>query len=1706
MATESIISLRGFAKFALSLMFISLCLSEGAGAQSVVATGPLSAAAPATASFGAIWNTAITQYGDLVVQDFKAGAMYDFPAGGGAMNTIIASGGMLNGWTEIGVGVNPATNDLLTGNNWAGCFLWDIPYNPATKTWDSTKAFQWGGAALTASPMGGWCHPGPISFNASGVAAIGNENSFDGIIEVPAAAPGTAEPAANSAVVIATGLKGRPRSLALDNAGNIYFFEDSGVPGVLRIAANQSGLTGEGSMTRVDPVVGGTALLSAIDGVTVDASGNVYISDSKLGVLLVPNENGTPNPADAVLMSAIPAISSVQFDVVRGIMYVPVNSSANGGWTAPNGVTYDDIVAVALSSVNLGSFAMGVQGAAQTINFAFDAAVTPASIQIVEPKTTTPDFAMTSTGSCAAGTAYAAGSTCTVDVALNSHTVGDVSAKLEMLDGSGNILASYSLSGIGLAPAVTSGPLSAIAPATTALQGVWNTAITQYGDLVVQDFKAGAMYDFPAGGGAMNTIIASGGMLNGWTEIGVGVNPATNDLLTGNNWAGCFLWDIPYNPATKTWDSTKAFQWGGAALTASPMGGWCHPGPISFNASGVAAIGNENSFDGIIEVPAAAPGTAEPAANSAVVIATGLKGRPRSLALDNAGNIYFFEDSGVPGVLRIAANQSGLTGEGSMTRVDPVVGGTALLSAIDGVTVDASGNVYISDSKLGVVLVPNVNGTLVTDGAYLFSAIPADVNVDFDVARGIMYVPTTSTANNGWVAPNGVTYKDFVAVALANVNLGSVASGSVGTTGAVNFGLGADVTPASFVIEEAGSTTPDFAVVSGGTCAAGTTYAAMSNCSVNVAMSPHSAGGVSGKLVMADARKNVLASITLFGTGQASAVSITPALEIPIGAGLNMPGEVAADDAGNTFVADAGLKEVLMYPAGATASTVGTSIGTGLNAPTGVAVNGAGDLFIADNGKVYEVPNTPNGLNPSAYQKLMSGLGTNLNLATDSMGSLYIADPDNKRVVKLSNAGMTFGAAVQMETDLTGFTAPSVVAVDANSNLYVVDSPNLIEVQPNGTRATLLTSLGGATGLAVDPSGAVYAAMSGGTMRIPFVAGALDTTAETAIAATVTNPTGLALDKAGNVYLADGTAKNLHMVSTSGILNLGSPALGVSSSLNADLLNVGNSPLTVTGFLSSDAVNFSATGCANPVAVAAACTATITMDPMGPGVQGPISSVITVQSNAAGAATVVDASGVAAALAVSKPTVSVGSGANVMSIPVTVSVASASGSGPSPTGNVILSVDGVVAQPSATLANGTVVITLSGLVAGPHTFSVQYIGDRVYGASSSSVSAVVAKATPLVNVPDLQQPAYVLFIGNQNGSYVPYDGSLRSYYMNYVVTVAGATGLIPTGTVSFVQGSTAQCGPNGEPTNAYPTGSFTLDAKGTATFQPGCLAINANTVIPDEVTPQTITSIVYSGDANYAPITLTTTANGSPIKFVEIRQPSVLITPNPGAVTVAAATYPATASASTTLTITSLLGFGVSTNPAFPSATPTAQLNNYTLPVAFNCVGLPAHATCTFSGGNYVDINGVQHPDEVLVDTDPSKPSTITVTVTTNAPVGTTTSQLSPTTPLEFAAIFGLGMIGLTFSRKSLHKKGFMVLVCFLALCTAGAGLTACNTVQLGSQAILGTPTQTAPYAVSVTAQQVGSIVVPGSKGAPIDLYGSTNLMSLPYTLNVTVQ
>ena len=127
------------------------------------------------------------------------------------------------------------------------------------------------------------------------------------------------------------------------------------------------------------------------------------------------------------------------------------------------------------------------------------------------------------------------------------------------------------------------------------------------------------------------------------------------------------------------------------------------------------------------------------------------------------------------------------------------------------------------------------------------------------------------------------------------------------------------------------------------------------------------------------------------------------------------------------------------------------------------------------------------------------------------------------------------------------------------------------------------------------------------------------------------------------------------------------------------------------------------------------------------------------------------------------------------------------------------------------------------------------------------------------------------------------------------------------------------------------------------------------------------------------------------------------------------------------------------------------------------------------------------------------------MTVNTNVPVGTTTSASLRQSPVVFAAMSGLGLLGLAFGRKRGLQVSVFNVVCLLFLSGAIAGVAACGSGQTGNAAVLTTPAGS--YTVTVTAKQVGSKTVPGnSPGTTQTVQGNGNQMSIPFTVGVTVQ
>jgi sugar lactone lactonase YvrE len=315
---------------------------------------------------------------------------------------------------------------------------------------------------------------------------------------------------------------------------------------------------------------------------------------------------------------------------------------------------------------------------------------------------------------------------------------------------------------------------------------------------------------------------------------------------------------------------------------------------------------------------------------------------------------------------------------------------------------------------------------------------------------------------------------------------------------------------------------------------------------------------------------------TLAGTaGMAGSVDGTGAA-----ARFNSPDGVAVDSAGNVYVADTVNATIRKVTAGGvvttlagTAEMAGSMDGTGaaarFNSPDGVAVDSAGNVYVADRsndtirkmtaGEVVTtlagttgMIGTVDGTGAAARFRFPQGV------VVDSAGNLYVADSSNQTIRKVTAGGvvMTLAGAGGMvgSVDGTGaaarFSLPSGVAIDGAGNVYVADQLNhtIRKMTPGGVVTTLAGAAPGIPGsmdgpgtaaffnsphdLAVDSSGNVYVADTGNhTLRKVTAGGVVTTLAGTAgmtgivdgtgAAARFNSPTGVAVDSAGNVYVAD---------------------------------------------------------------------------------------------------------------------------------------------------------------------------------------------------------------------------------------------------------------------------------------------------------------------------------------------------------------------------------------------------------------------------------------------------------------------------------------------------------------------------------------------------------------------------------------------------------
>jgi trimeric autotransporter adhesin len=269
------------------------------------------------------------------------------------------------------------------------------------------------------------------------------------------------------------------------------------------------------------------------------------------------------------------------------------------------------------------------------------------------------------------------------------------------------------------------------------------------------------------------------------------------------------------------------------------------------------------------------------------------------------------------------------------------------------------------------------------------------------------------------------------------------------------------------------------------------------------------------------------------------------------------------------------------------AGDAGKAVDAQINEPQGMVFDSTGTLFFADqvNCRIRKVTsdstistvagNGTCGYTSDAVAATTAELNYPTHLAFNSSGSLYIADTYNHRIRMIASTGNISTVAGTGDMGFYGDAAaatkaylnyPTGIAVDSTGIIYIADTYNHV-IRKVDTAGIITTFAGDntagskgdgglataarlryPTGLALDSAGALYIADSN-NHRIRKVAkdGTISTVAGSGVYgfsgdggkatdASLEYPDGIYVDKAGNLYIADTVNSRIRMVGTDGII------------------------------------------------------------------------------------------------------------------------------------------------------------------------------------------------------------------------------------------------------------------------------------------------------------------------------------------------------------------------------------------------------------------------------------------------------------------------------------------------------------------------------------------------------------------------------------------
>jgi uncharacterized protein (TIGR03437 family) len=479
---------------------------------------------------------------------------------------------------------------------------------------------------------------------------------------------------------------------------------------------------------------------------------------------------------------------------------------------------------------------------------------------------------------------------------------------------------------------------------------------------------------------------------------------------------------------------------------------------------------------------------------------------PTSLVFDAAGSLYV-SDSGNFLIRKITRAGVISTFAGSGLQGYSGDGGPALAASFGTMThlaIDSSGNVYISDAdnhrvrrvtsdgKLQTYAGNGANAAAGDNGPALRASLMAPQGLAFD-SNGNLYIADSGSDTVRMITPGGI-----ISTVAGNGATGETGNGGPAVNARLNnpVGVAVDRNLNFYIADSSGSTIRQV---------------------------------------------NPQGLITLLA-GQVNQVGMSGDGGPAASASLFAPLDLAFAPNGALLIADSNNFRARQI-ANATISTIagngnykyggdgGPSTSATLGGPTGVVADSAGNVNICDNfaNRVrtinpFGIINLTAGISSPGYNgefvpALQAAFADCQSIAMDSSGNLYVADTGNKRIRKITRSGSVLTVAGNGNNTFSGdggaallaaLSLPQGVAVDQQGNVYIADTGNnrIRKVTPAG----IITTIAGNGG--ADYSG------DGGL----------------ATAAQLNSPVRLALDSSGNVYFSDNNNNVIRKISTSGII------------------------------------------------------------------------------------------------------------------------------------------------------------------------------------------------------------------------------------------------------------------------------------------------------------------------------------------------------------------------------------------------------------------------------------------------------------------------------------------------------------------------------------------------------------------------------------------